>query len=80
MAIAMRQVIYSLQQEWKERGIQLGAGIGVASGYATIGAVGFEADFMIAVDRPDAAALIAEAIRVWEITLVAGAKALIENL
>ena len=50
MAIAMRQAIYSLQQEWKERGIELGAGIGVASGYATIGAVGFE-------DRLDYAAI-----------------------
>jgi signal transduction histidine kinase/class 3 adenylate cyclase len=42
MAIAMRQAITSLQEEWKKRGIQLGAGIGIATGYATIGAVGFE--------------------------------------
>jgi signal transduction histidine kinase/class 3 adenylate cyclase len=42
MAIAMRQAIYSLQEDWKKRGIQLGAGIGIATGYATIGAVGFE--------------------------------------
>lgn len=50
MAIAMRQAIYSLQQEWKKRDIQLGAGIGIATGYATIGAVGFE-------DRLDYAAI-----------------------
>jgi signal transduction histidine kinase/class 3 adenylate cyclase len=42
MAIAMRQAIYSLQEDWNKRGIQLGAGIGIATGYATIGAVGFE--------------------------------------
>ena len=42
MAIGMRQAIYSLQEDWKKRGIQLGAGIGIATGYATIGAVGFE--------------------------------------
>jgi signal transduction histidine kinase/class 3 adenylate cyclase len=42
MAIAMRQAINSLQEEWNKRGIQLGAGIGIATGYATIGAVGFE--------------------------------------
>jgi class 3 adenylate cyclase len=42
MAIAMRQAMYSLQEDWKKRGIQLGAGIGIATGYATIGAVGFE--------------------------------------
>jgi len=50
MAIAMRQAIYSLQQVWKKRGIELGAGIGVATGYATIGAVGFD-------DRLDYAAI-----------------------
>jgi adenylate cyclase len=50
MAIAMRQAIYSLQEEWKKRGIELGAGIGIATGYATIGAVGFE-------DRLDYAAI-----------------------
>jgi signal transduction histidine kinase/class 3 adenylate cyclase len=42
MAIAMRQAVNGLQREWKQRGIQLGAGIGIATGYATIGAVGFE--------------------------------------
>ena len=48
--MAMRQAINSLQEEWKKRGIQLGAGIGIATGYATIGAVGFE-------DRLDYAAI-----------------------
>ena len=50
MAIAMREAIYTLQEAWKKRGIQLGAGIGIATGYATIGAVGFE-------DRLDYAAI-----------------------
>jgi class 3 adenylate cyclase len=50
MAIAMRQAIAALQKEWERRGIQLGAGIGIATGYATIGAVGFE-------DRLDYAAI-----------------------
>ena len=50
MAIAMRQAINSLGEEWKKRSIQLGAGIGIATGYATIGAVGFK-------DRLDYAAI-----------------------
>jgi len=50
MAIAMRQAINSLREDWKKRDIQLGAGIGIATGYATIGAVGFE-------DRLDYAAI-----------------------
>ena len=42
MALAMRQAVISLREEWKKRGIHLGAGIGIATGYATIGAIGFE--------------------------------------
>jgi class 3 adenylate cyclase len=42
LALAIRQAVESLRQEWKTRGIDLGAGIGIATGYATIGAVGFE--------------------------------------
>ena len=42
MAIAMRQAIGALQAEWQKHDVQLGAGIGIATGYATIGAVGFE--------------------------------------
>ena len=42
LALAMRQTMDSLRNEWKTRGIDLGAGIGIATGYATIGAIGFE--------------------------------------
>jgi len=42
MAVAMRDRIRSLRSEWSQRGIGLGAGIGLATGYATIGVIGFE--------------------------------------
>ncbi len=42
LALAMRQAVDSLRDEWKTQGIHLGAGIGIATGYATIGAIGFE--------------------------------------
>jgi len=42
MAIAMRHRIEQLKQEWSQRGIELGAGIGIATGYATLGLIGFE--------------------------------------
>jgi signal transduction histidine kinase/class 3 adenylate cyclase len=42
MAVAMRDRIRHLQSEWSKRGIGLGAGIGLASGFATIGVIGFE--------------------------------------
>ena len=42
MAIAMQERFAKLAQGWQRRGYELGMGIGVAQGYATIGAIGFE--------------------------------------
>ena len=42
MAVAMQERFALLGEAWRRRGYQLGMGIGVAQGYATIGAIGFE--------------------------------------
>ena len=42
MAIAMQERFATLAQGWHRRGYDLAMGIGVAQGYATIGAIGFE--------------------------------------
>ena len=42
MALAMREAAHALGSEWRRRGFDLGLGIGIAQGYATIGAIGFE--------------------------------------
>jgi signal transduction histidine kinase/class 3 adenylate cyclase/CheY-like chemotaxis protein len=42
LALAMRDGVVKLKHKWGQRGIDLGAGIGVATGYATLGLVGFE--------------------------------------
>jgi class 3 adenylate cyclase/CheY-like chemotaxis protein len=42
MALAMRDDAEALGRHWRRRGIELGLGIGIAQGYATIGAIGFE--------------------------------------
>jgi adenylate cyclase len=42
MAEAMRARIRVLGAEWRWRGYDLGLGMGIANGYATIGAIGFE--------------------------------------
>lgn len=42
MAVAMRNRIAELRLEWGKRGVDLGTGIGVATGYATLGLIGFE--------------------------------------
>jgi adenylate cyclase len=42
MAVAMRQRVDDLSRAWRKRGHDLGLGVGIAQGYATIGAIGFE--------------------------------------
>jgi class 3 adenylate cyclase len=42
MALAMRDRVAELSSIWRTRGYDLGLGIGIAQGYATIGAIGFE--------------------------------------
>jgi class 3 adenylate cyclase len=42
MALAMRGRVTPLIERWRKRGHELDLGIGIAQGYATIGAIGFE--------------------------------------
>ena len=42
MAIAMRERVHGLAKGWEKRGYDLALGVGIAQGYATIGAIGFE--------------------------------------
>ncbi|SDR28026.1 Adenylate and Guanylate cyclase catalytic domain-containing protein [Rhizobiales bacterium GAS191] len=42
LAAEMRKAMESLAAEWRRRGHQLGFGVGVAQGYATLGQIGFE--------------------------------------
>jgi len=42
MAIAMRDLLAGLAARWRKRGWDLALGVGIAQGYATIGAIGFE--------------------------------------
>ena len=41
MAIEMREALLQLQTDWKKRGRQIGFGLGIAQGYATLGQIGF---------------------------------------
>lgn len=45
MAVAMRGQMDSLIARWQRRGHNLGFGVGVARGYATLGTIGFEGRF-----------------------------------
>ena len=42
MAVAMRQQMDELSGRWRKLGHQLGFGVGIAQGYATLGVIGFE--------------------------------------
>ncbi|MBI3249953.1 MAG: GAF domain-containing protein [Deltaproteobacteria bacterium] len=42
MALSMRERVQGLSARWRRRGHDLSLGIGIAQGYATIGAIGFE--------------------------------------
>jgi class 3 adenylate cyclase len=45
LALDMHAAFARLNEEWKKIGYQLGFGVGIASGYATMGIVGFEGRF-----------------------------------
>ena len=45
MAVAMREHVAKLTAGWQKRGHQLGFGIGIDQGYATLGKIGFEGRF-----------------------------------
>ncbi len=45
MALAMRVAVDLLVERWRKRGYDLGLGVGIAVGYATLGQIGFEGRF-----------------------------------
>jgi class 3 adenylate cyclase len=42
MTVAMRESVEALKLKWRKRGYDLDFGVGIAQGYATLGAIGFE--------------------------------------
>ncbi len=45
MAVSMRDTVAALNNKWKKKGYNLGFGIGIDKGYATLGRIGFEGRF-----------------------------------
>jgi len=52
MALAMRARIAELSDSWRKQGHDLGFGVGIAHGYATLGEIGFEGRFDYAAIGP----------------------------
>jgi adenylate cyclase len=45
LAVEMREAVAALARSWAVRGYEIGFGIGIAQGYATLGQIGFEGRF-----------------------------------
>ena len=45
MAVEMRANVAELARQWRKQGHELGFGVGIAQGYATLGRIGFEGRF-----------------------------------
>ena len=45
LAVGMRDAVVALAAAWRQRGHQIGFGVGVAQGFATLGQIGFEGRF-----------------------------------
>ena len=45
LAVEMREAVASLGRSWAARGHEVGFGVGIAQGYATLGRIGFEGRF-----------------------------------
>ena len=69
MAVAMRARVGELIATWRKRGHDLGFGVGIAQGYATVGAIGFPGRFDYAAIGPvtNLAARLCDEARAGEI-------------
>jgi class 3 adenylate cyclase/CheY-like chemotaxis protein len=82
MALDMRRRVAELSQSWGRQGHQLGFGVGIAQGYATLGRIGFEGRFDYAAigPVPNLASRLCDKAVDGEILISARALAAIEDL
>jgi class 3 adenylate cyclase len=52
MALAMRERVAELSESWRKQGHELGFGVGIAQGFATLGTIGFEGRYDYAAIGP----------------------------
>ena len=82
MAVRMRDAIAELDVKWRKHGHELGFGIGIAHGYATLGCIGFKGRFQYSVTGTVAnlACRLCDAARSDQILVDAKVHAAVETL
>jgi adenylate cyclase len=82
MALAMREHSRVLSARWQKQGIELGLAVGIAQGYATLGAIGFDArsDYAAIGTVTHVAARLSEHAQAGEILLARRMLASVEEL
>ena len=82
MAVAMRERVAELIRKWRKQGYELNLGVGIAQGYATIGAIGFEGrwDYGAIGTVTNLAARLCGEARGGEILVSSRLKAAVEDL
>src|SRR5262249_24547487 len=82
MAVAMRDRVAALAARWRKRGWELALGVGIAQGYATIGAIGFEGrlDYGAIGTVTNLAARLCGEARGGQILISARVSAAVENM
>jgi class 3 adenylate cyclase len=80
-AVAMRERFVTLAADWHKRGYDLGLGTGIATGYATLGRIGFEGryDYAAIGNVVNVAARLSDAAGPGEILLTQRAHAAVEE-
>ncbi len=71
MALAMHERMHGLAAEWRRRGHQLGFGIGIAQGHATLGGIGFDQrlDYAVVGTVPNLASRLCDEAKAGEILI-----------
>jgi adenylate cyclase len=82
MAVAMRDCVAHLAEQWRKRGHELGFGVGIAQGYATLGKIGFEGrlDYAAIGTVPNTAARLCAEAKPGQILVSQRVLSAVENL
>ena len=82
MAVAMRDQVLQMTEEWQKRGYHLGFGLGIAQGFATLGRIGFEGRFDYAAigSIPNLASRICSEAKSGQILISQRVSSAVENL